>query len=46
MEDQKYYKTWESYTEEYPELKEEKYHADMLQTYEDDLYKFIIGLLI
>lgn len=46
MKNQMYYQTWEEYTEEYPELKNENYHADILQDYEEDLYKFIIGLLI
>lgn len=43
---QAYYQTWEEYTQEHPEVADERYHTNILQDYEDDLYKFIIGLLI
>ena len=46
MESQAYYTTWEDYVKEHPEIANENYHADIMQAYEEGLYKFIIGLLI
>lgn len=46
MESQAYYTTWADYVKEHPEVGDENFHADILQTYEDGLYKFIVGLLI
>lgn len=46
MESQAYYTTWEDYIKAHPEVADKDFHANILQTYEEGLYKFIIGLLI
>jgi hypothetical protein len=44
----KYYKTWEQYKAEHPEIseREEKAMAKRMQTYEEMMYGFVMFLLI
>ena len=44
----KYYKTWDEYKKEHPELEGRPEHAiaPKIQKYEDVMFNFILGLLM
>ncbi|ARE89160.1 hypothetical protein [Clostridium formicaceticum] len=46
--DTKYYKTWEEYRAEHPEMEErlEGVMAPKIQTYEEMMFSFVMGLLM
>ncbi|NLM45587.1 MAG: hypothetical protein GX200_02130 [Firmicutes bacterium] len=48
MIESKYYKTWEQYMAEHPEIseREEKAMSSRMQTYEEMMFGFVMFLLI